>query len=56
MTEIESLKKELAEAKAKIQDLEMRLGNVTFLLRKEMRATGKLPPETNGDQIAKFSL
>jgi len=47
MTEIELLKKQLAEAKAEIEDLTLRLRNTMFLLRKEMSESGKLPkPET----------
>jgi len=41
--EIESLKKELAEARAEIQSLHLRLSNVTLLLKKEMTESGKLP-------------
>ncbi len=41
MTETERLKKELTEAKAEIDNLNLRLNNVTFLLRQEMAATGK---------------
>ena len=43
MTEIEALRKELAEAKAEIQRLNLRLSNVTLLLKKEMTASGSLP-------------
>jgi len=43
MTEIESLKKQLAEANAEIESLRLRLSNVTLLLRKEMTESGKLP-------------
>jgi hypothetical protein len=45
--EIESLKKELAEAKAQIEILRLNLSNVTLLLRKEMIETGKLTNPTS---------
>ena len=45
--EIQTLKKELAEAKAEIDNLTLRLSNVTLLLKKEMADSGKLSkPET----------
>jgi len=43
MTEIEQLKEQLAEARAENQSLMLRLSNVTFLLKKEMVASGNLP-------------
>jgi hypothetical protein len=43
MTEIELLKKQLAEANTEIESLRLRLSNVTLLLRKEMTESGKLP-------------
>jgi hypothetical protein len=50
MTEIELLKKQLAEANAEIESLRLRLSNVTLLLKKEMTESGKLskpqPEET----------
>jgi len=44
--EILILKKELAEAKAEIEVLMLRLSNVTVLLKKEMVASGSLPKPT----------
>ncbi len=47
--ELLSLEKELAQAKAEIEELKLRLSNVTFLLTREMTASGSLPkidPET----------
>jgi len=41
--EVEALKKELAEAKAEIAHLRLRLGNANLLLRAEMAVTGTLP-------------
>jgi hypothetical protein len=42
------LKKELAEARAEIESLRLRLNNTTFLLKKEMTASGSLPnPKLN---------
>jgi hypothetical protein len=43
MTEIELLKKQLAEANVEIDSLRLRLSNVTLLLKKEMTASGNLP-------------
>ena len=43
MTEIELLKKQLAEARAEIVELRLRLSNSSMLLRIEMTASGKLP-------------
>jgi hypothetical protein len=40
------LKKELAEARAEIQSLILRLSNVTLLLQKEMAVTAKLDLKT----------
>jgi hypothetical protein len=48
MTDIERLKKELAEARAEIDNLRLRLNNVTLLLRKEMIAAGKLTGPSGG--------
>jgi hypothetical protein len=42
MTEIEFLKKQLAEAKAAIASLTLQLNNVTLLYRNELLAGGKL--------------
>ena len=42
MTEIERLKKELADAKAENDRLRLRLDNVTLLYRQEMLAASKL--------------
>ncbi len=54
MTELERLKKELAEARAEIENLNLRLSNVTFLLKKEMIASGKIvgPSREQGDPIS----
>jgi len=41
--QVEVLKKELAEAKAEIEHLRLRLGNANLLLRAEMMETGKIP-------------
>jgi hypothetical protein len=46
--EIEVLKKELAEAKVEIEELKLRLCNVTFLLKKEMTESGKLQMPEHG--------
>jgi regulator of replication initiation timing len=43
MTEIERLKKELADAKAENDRLRLRLDNVTLLYRQELLAASKLP-------------
>jgi hypothetical protein len=43
MTEIERLKKELAEAKAENDRLRLQLDNVTLLYRQELLAESKLP-------------
>ncbi len=43
MTEIELLKKQLAEAQAEIAELRLRLSNSTALLKIEMTESGKLP-------------
>ena len=43
MNEIELLKKQLAEANAEIDNLRLRLSNVTLMLKKEMLDSGKLP-------------
>ncbi len=41
--ELLSLEKELALAKAEIEELKLRLSNVTFLLTKEMTSSGTMP-------------
>jgi hypothetical protein len=41
--EIEAIKKELAEALAEIENLKLRLNNVTLLLKSEMTRSGSLP-------------
>ena len=43
MTEIELLKKQLAEAQAEIAELRLRLSNSSMLLKIEMTESGKLP-------------
>jgi hypothetical protein len=43
MTEIERLKKELAEAKAENDRLRLQLDNVTLLYRQELLVASKLP-------------
>ena len=43
MTEIELLKKQLAEAHAEIVELRLRLSNSSTLLKIEMTESGKLP-------------
>ena len=44
----EALRRELAEAKAEIEKLRLRLSNVTLLLRKELMGASTLPkpPQT----------
>jgi hypothetical protein len=46
MSEIETLKKQLAEAEAEIECLKLRLANVTVLFKKEMTASASLPKPT----------
>jgi hypothetical protein len=41
--DIQHLQKELAEAKAEIQSLQLRLNNVTFILKEEMMSSGTIP-------------
>ena len=41
--EVEALKKELARAKAEIADLQLKVNNLMFLLKKEMTSSGKMP-------------
>jgi prefoldin subunit 5 len=41
--EIQLLQKELEAAQAEIQSLRLRLNNVTFILKEEMKASGTLP-------------
>jgi regulator of replication initiation timing len=43
MSEIEQLKKQLAEAKAENDRLRLQLENTMLLLRSEMTSSGKLP-------------
>jgi hypothetical protein len=43
MTEIELLKKQLADARAENDALTLRLNNITLMLKKEMTASGSLP-------------
>ena len=50
MTEIERLEKELAEARARIATLELTIGNLTYLLRKELREAGKLPNDPGTEE------
>ncbi len=52
MTETERLKKELAEARAEIENLKLQLSNVTFMLKKEMKEAGKLPKEPGGGRFS----
>ena len=54
MTEIERLKKELAEAKAENDRLRLQLDNVTLLYRQQLLATPKLPKvaKEKGDPIS----
>ena len=56
MTEIEILKKMLAEAKAENQSLRLQLDNVTLLLRKEMVVAGKPPKYQNAAHNSKLEL
>jgi len=48
MSELEILRKQLAEALAEIERLKLQLNNATFLLRKEMTASGHLPKPQEG--------
>jgi hypothetical protein len=48
MTEIERLKKELAEAKAENDLLRLQLDNVTLLYRQILIGDGKLPKVSRG--------
>jgi hypothetical protein len=43
MTDVDVLKKQLKEAQVEIGNLQLRLSNVTLMLKKEMQASGKLP-------------
>ena len=43
MTEIELLKKKLVEAEAEIAALKLQVSNLTYMLKKEMTASGGLP-------------
>ena len=55
--EITILKQELAEAKARIEYLELNLSNVTLLLKREMTETGKLPdPRDSASAPGRFDL
>jgi len=48
--EMQALKKELADAKAEIEELKLRLSNVMLLLKKEMTESGKLSkPQSRED-------
>ena len=49
MNETDLLKKQLAEAKAEIEDLRLRLNNTLLLLKGEMTASGKLPKPEKGN-------
>jgi hypothetical protein len=57
VTEIELLKKQLAEAKAENQSLMLRLNNVMFMLKQEMTASESIPkarpepPASNSDSL-----
>jgi hypothetical protein len=41
--EIEMLRKELAAANVEIENLRLRLSNVTYILKEEMTSSGRLP-------------
>ena len=43
MADVEALEKELKEALGEIENLKLRLSNVTLMLRREMQQTRKLP-------------
>jgi hypothetical protein len=43
MTEIELLKRKLADAEAEVVLLRLRVSNLMLLLRKEMTSSGSLP-------------
>ena len=49
MADVEALEKELKEALVEIENLRLRLSNVTLMLRREMQQPGKLP---KGDDIS----
>jgi len=55
MSEIEKLKKELDLLQKENQSLKLRVDNLTFLLKKEMIAAGKLqkPLIENGDSTSR---
>jgi hypothetical protein len=48
MTEIDRLKKELADSKAENQKLRRQLDNVTLLYKQMLVEAGKLPKASNG--------
>ena len=48
MTEVEYLKKELAEAKAENDRLRLQLDNVTLLYKQMLVEAGKLPKPSKG--------
>jgi len=49
MPDVDALQEELRVAQAEIEDLKLRLSNVTLMLKKEMRESGKLPKGPDGD-------
>jgi hypothetical protein len=52
MTELETLRKQLAEAKAEIDALRLQLSNATFLYKAELTKSGKLTKPTRDDPNA----
>ena len=52
MTDVDAFKKELKEAQAEIENLKLRLNNVTLMLRKEMQESGRLPKQPDGGRFS----
>ena len=52
MDDVITLKKELAAALVEIENLRLRLANVTLMLKNEMRETGKLPNPKNDKHLS----
>jgi hypothetical protein len=51
--EIEALKKDLQAARREIENLQLRLANVTLLLKKEMLQIGTSPRPHTGENLPK---
>lgn len=50
--EVEALQAELAAARREIENLQLRLANVTLLLRKEMLVTAKSQKSHNEERVS----